>query len=85
MLVTTRGVNEEIATSARFAAHVAQSVVRFKRGDWGEMDKEDIAANDRAIKNDERVLAGYGSDDARIWIILEADRSHTTILFPNEY
>ena len=85
MLAVTRGINERIATSSRFAAHVAQSITRFKRSDWGEMGEEDIKANDRAIMNDERVLAGYGSDDSRIWIILEADRSHTTILFPEEY
>lgn len=33
----------------------------------------------------ERIFAGYNTSIGRIWIITEADRSVTTILFPSEY
>jgi hypothetical protein len=46
---------------------------------------------DYALKHGMRVLSAYNDDHfpkhgvATIWIITEADRSATTILFPDEY
>ncbi len=60
------------------ACHVA--------GDWGEVDAEDAAANDRAISDGDRVLSAYIlKDGTRLWIITEADRSVSTILLPDDY
>lgn len=59
---------------------------RFARGDWGDVDPEDAAANDRARVEGSRILAAYRlPDGTRIWIIAEADRSATTVLLPDEY
>src|SRR5690606_27256586 len=43
---------------------------RHLRGEWGEVDQEDGAANDRALKTGSRLLSAYilGSGK-RIWII----------------
>ncbi|MEA4879681.1 MAG: hypothetical protein VB037_05840 [Dehalococcoides mccartyi] len=55
------------------------------------MDEEDKQTNDQALKQGTRMLSAYNDDRfpqngaATIWIITEADRSATTILFPDEY
>ena len=59
--------------------------------DWGEVDAEDGRTNEDALRHDLRLLSAYNDDRfpkhgvAVIWIITEADRSATTILFPEEY
>ena len=62
-------------------------ITRHLCGDWGDdMDEEDRAANDRAIRNGERILSAYTlPEGTRIWIITEADQSSTTLLLPDEY
>lgn len=61
---------------------------RHLLNDWGDLDKEDIATNNQAVKHGSWVLSAYhlpsGNKD-KIWIITEADRSVTTILLPEEY
>lgn len=55
-------------------------------GTWGELDDNDIAANEVAVQRGFRILSAYRlADDTRIWVITEADRSVTTILLPEEY
>ena len=49
------------------------------------MEQEDIEANSEALRNGERLFAAYETSEGKIWIITEADRSATTILFPDEY
>lgn len=85
MLVMTRTINDRVAADTPFAKHVTQAIARFGRRDWGEMADDDILANDWSVENGERVLAGYGDGDDRIWIIREGDGSATTILYPSEY
>lgn len=56
------------------------------RGNWGELDPQDIEANEKALRDGERLLSAYTlGDGTRIWIITEADRSVTTILLSEEY
>ena len=85
MLVATMGVIYRIADNVEFAKHVSSALGKFKNKNWGEMDNEDIKANDWADANTGRILAAYGSGEDKIWIIREADNSATTILFPSEY
>ena len=74
-----------------FAKFAQQSLNRHVKGDWGEVDDEDKQSNDQALKQGTRLLSAYNDDRfprngvATIWIITEADRSVTTILFPDEY
>ncbi|MDN7755144.1 hypothetical protein [Burkholderia gladioli] len=62
-------------------------LARHQCGDWGELDAEDCAANDRAVSEGTRILSVYqvGPDREKLWVITEWDRSATTILCPNEY
>lgn len=59
---------------------------RHWRGDWGELDQEDIAENEFSLQRGFRLLSRYTlADGTAIYIITEADRSATTILLPSEY
>ena len=61
-------------------------LARHATGDWGNLDAEDMAANEEALRVGARTLSSYQlSTGERIWIITEADRSSTTILLPDEY
>lgn len=65
---------------------VADALERHCRHDWGIVDPQDRAANDRAVVEGTRILSAYrGHRGTRFWIITEADRSATTVLLPDEY
>lgn len=63
---------------------VTNCLKRHASGDWGDVDQEDAEVNDRSLKGG-RLISEYAIDERRIWIITEADRSTTSILFPEEY
>ncbi|HPI31668.1 MAG TPA: hypothetical protein PLR32_00020 [candidate division Zixibacteria bacterium] len=64
----------------------AALLVRHLSGDWGELDAEDRAANDAALRGGGRLFSAYDlPTGARVWIITEADRSSTTVLLPEDY
>lgn len=84
-LVWTRGVNDLIAVDASFTKFVLQSISRHANGDWGNLGDADKQENEFSLKNDLRLLSSYEQGEYKIWIITEADRSATTILFPSEY
>jgi hypothetical protein len=65
---------------------VVEALRRHVRGDWGTLDAEDWAANERALVEGGRLLSAYNSKcGIRFWIITEADRSVTTVLLPEDY
>ncbi|PLZ00074.1 hypothetical protein CY652_23015 [Burkholderia sp. WAC0059] len=81
-IVATRGVlahleHHGIAADAYLGRHV--------RGDWGSVPAADARANCLAVEHGARILSGYDVAGKRVWIITEADRSVTTLLFPEEY
>ncbi len=91
-VVATRNVWELIETNEKFSQFVTICMSRYIANDWGEMDKEDLEANDYAVRNGERLLASYQIPleveevfEDRLWIITEWDRSVTTLLFPGDY
>lgn len=98
-LVWTRGVNKVVADNTEFAKFAVNSLKRHLNGDWGDLDDEDKRTNEKALTHGERLLSAYkdarfpqngnsttgGEPGRTIWIITEADRSATTILFPDEY
>ncbi|MDP2728885.1 MAG: hypothetical protein Q8O55_00155 [Dehalococcoidales bacterium] len=95
-IIASRGVYDLACQNPDFARFVQESLSRHVKGDWGDVDDEDKQTNDQALKQDTRLLSAYspreGGDGrfpkhgvATIWIITEADRSATTILFPDEY
>lgn len=85
-LLMTRGVNDQVAENEAFAKFVMGSLARHRKGDWGNLCDEDKAENELSLKEGYRLLSAYESGELlKIWIITEADRSATTILFPDEY
>lgn len=58
---------------------------RHVSGDWGDVCDDDKLMNDADIDDGGRLLSAYAVAGRKIWIITEADRSATTILFPDEY
>lgn len=59
---------------------------RHVRGDWGDLDAHDRAANEAALRNGDRLLSVYSdSKGTRFYVITEWDRSVTTVLLPEDY
>lgn len=84
--VFTGGVNDKAAEDKAFAAFVLDSLNRHGQEDWGDLGDEDKRENELSLKEGFRLLSAYEKDGLpKIWIITEADRSATTVLFPDEY
>lgn len=59
---------------------------RHSRGDWGNMSKEDLQANEEAVVEGSRIFSAYQLPGGeKVWIITEGDRSSTCLLLPEEY
>lgn len=64
----------------------AMDIIRLhSQGEWGELSEEDKKENDLFVKEGHRILSSYRVRGKTIWVITEADRSVTTLLFPEEY
>jgi hypothetical protein len=85
-LVTTAGVNDLALANESFAVFVRRSLQRHSQGDWGDLEDKDKSENDLSLARGFRLLSAYEHNGLpKIWIITEADRSVTTVLFPEEY
>lgn len=84
-LCMTRGVSDRCAVDLNFCKFVTNSLRRHSVGDWGDLCAEDKEENNYSLDKHLRILSAYKSGSDKIWIITEADRSATTILFPEEY
>lgn len=76
------------AVADHFAVHGINPMdylTRHACGDWGDVPPEDAAANQVSIERGTRILSSYKVASATVWVITEADRSSTTLLFPSEY
>ncbi|QBQ98529.1 hypothetical protein E1956_06800 [Paraburkholderia pallida] len=81
-IVATRGVLTHLEH------HGIQADPYLRRhvcGDWGNVPPDDALANERAVVHGARILSSYEVAGERVWVITEADRSVTTLLFPSEY
>lgn len=91
-VLATRGIDQEMNETEGFMEFCNRCLTRHYYMDWGDLPEEDKRHNNMALKTGERLLSAYsipkdlciGYAD-KIWIITEADRSATTILFPHEY
>lgn len=91
-VVVTTPVEVLMKENEKFRKFVQLALGRHANGDWGKLSPEDKQKNDEALVNGERIVSNYkrpgmGRDEpnSRVWIITEADRKTTTILFPEEY
>ena len=83
-LVMTAGVNDLVQ---RGALNPVPYLRRHLDGDWGDLCDDDRHQNDAALKSGEdRLFSSYRvTNDLKLWIITEWDRSVTTLLLPEEY
>lgn len=77
----TRGV----ADAGFTLADLLSIIRRHLTGDFGEIDQEDRQENLLSIEHGYRVMSSYTITDTKVWVITEADRSITTLLFPEDY
>ncbi len=82
-IVATPGAR---ATLHRADQLPAEFLLPHHHGEWGELDPEDLAENERALREGSRLVSSYRTrTDEKLWVITEWDRSVTTILRPDEY
>ena len=85
-MVMTAGVNDQVAEDSKFSAFVLRCIGRHARGDWGDLCAEDKKENEFSLGKHLRLLSAYEVEGLpKVWIITEADRSVSTVLFPSEY
>ncbi len=90
-LVATASISSHMSADLSFHTFIFTSVLRHQEGDWGEVCEEDRYVNDLAVTSDSRIVSVYhcctehSYEGDRIFIITEADRSVTTILWSSEY
>jgi len=88
-VVATPGALEALGRNQSTGLEYLQ---RHAKGDWGDLDDEDKAANDAALQSGARLLSAYNlPDGTRLWIITDAEiddkhnRQATTFLLPEDY
>ena len=84
-VVMTNGCFEFMKERALLPAVPAALAARHAMGDWGDVPEEDRNRNNRALEEGGRVMSSYMVGSRKVWVITEADRSVTTLLFPDEY
>lgn len=86
-LMMTKAISDRVNQDDGFRAFIVQCFDRYLHCDWGNLEKSDRIMNDKALIRKGRLLASYKYPETEeiIWIITEADRSTTTILYRHEY
>jgi hypothetical protein len=65
---------------------VLMGIQRHQAGDWGDVNEHDRAKNELSLKQGLRLWSVYhAGNGVKFWLITEADRSHTTVLLPEDY
>jgi hypothetical protein len=82
-LVATPGA---LAALEKTGQNAMEFLSRHAMGDWGDLPKEDKDENQLSLEKGFRLLSSYRTSTGdKIWVITEADRTHTTLLLPEEY
>lgn len=84
-LLMTRSIADMLARQPDAAGTITLCLSRHLSGDCGDMCEDDVLANLSALLNGERIFSSYQTPYGKFWIITEADRSATTVLFPGDY
>ena len=92
--LATYAINQAMK-NRRFLLFIQRPLRRHFTCDWGDCCKEHKQVNDESLKMDMRLFSVYNIPETlnhidhngndKIWIITEADRSATTIIYPSEY
>jgi len=85
-IVLTNRVYEWTIVRSDFAWFVFSSLKQHAKGEWGNLLPEDKARNEVALSEGNlRLFSAYERPPLpEIWIVTEADRSLTTVLFADE-
>ena len=82
-LVATPGA---LAALEKTGQNAMEFLSRHVTGDWGDLPEEDKTENQFSLEKGFRILSSYLTTAGdKLWVITEADRSHTTLLLPDEY
>ena len=82
-LVATPGA---LAALEKTGQNAMDFLSRHVTGDWGELPQVDQNENQLSLVKGFRLLSSYRTSCGdKLWVITEADRSHTTLLLPDEY
>ncbi len=90
-LVQTSRIYDASCEHQPFFDFIRSCIARHLRGDWGDCFEQDQDSNEMALQGGGRLFSVYVIPpqlfpmESKIWIITEADRSYTTVLFPSEY
>ncbi len=90
-VVATSTIHSLMSSDLSFHTFIYTSLMRHEEGDWGEICVEDHESNEMALIAGRRVFSVYECGSVhqehgqKIYIITEADRSATTVLWPWEY
>jgi hypothetical protein len=75
-----------------FHTFVIKCVRLHHSGDFGDCDEEGTEKNEEAVEDGNRIFSVYNIPtkfnfvgEVKIWIITEADRSSTCVMFPSDY
>jgi len=60
-------------------------IERHIRGDWGDIPENDAQENLNSLGRGTRIFSSFLIEGQRVWIITEADRNSTCMIFPSEY
>jgi hypothetical protein len=65
---------------------ILMGIQRHQAGDWGDMDEHGRHENELSLKLGLRLWSVYrAANGTKFWLITEADRSHSTVLLPEDY
>jgi hypothetical protein len=74
------------AADALTQTEILTALRRHMAGDWGDVDEHDWQENELSLREGFRLLSAYHTDAGlKFRILTEADRSHTTVLLPEDY
>ena len=80
-MIVTDGAREALSNF-----DIVLALVRHGIGDWGDLDEEDLARNERALISGGRLVSVHSSRaHVMFYVITESDRSTTTVLLAHEY
>lgn len=85
--VLAPSISNRMIEDTEFHNFIAICINRYLCYEWGKISDEEKEQNKYAIKNSERIFAAYEYPKTKetIYIITEADRSVTTIMFASDY
>lgn len=81
------GVFYENGTNPKFTDFMHSCLDRHASGDWGDISRQDKEENNFSLSQPLRIFSAYNipTDYRKLFIITEADRKRTQILFSEEY